>query len=45
MGQMRNTYKILVRRREGKKQLERSKSRWKDNIKMNLLETGCEGVD
>jgi hypothetical protein len=33
---MRNAYKILVRRPEGKRQLGRPRHRWKDNIKMYL---------
>jgi len=38
MGEMRNAYKISVRKPEGKKQLGRSKCKWKDNIKMDLRE-------
>jgi hypothetical protein len=29
----------------GKKQLERHRRRWKDNIKMDLKEVGCQNVD
>jgi hypothetical protein len=39
MGEMRNIYKILVRKPEEKKPLERARCRWKDNIKMDLRET------
>jgi hypothetical protein len=35
---MRNAYKILVGKPEGKKPLERPRPRWEDNIKMNLRE-------
>jgi hypothetical protein len=31
-----DTYTILVRKPEGKRTLERSSSRWKNNIKMYL---------
>jgi hypothetical protein len=34
MGNMRNSYKILVRRSEGKSPLGRPRHRWKDNIRM-----------
>ena len=30
---------------EGKVPLRRAKRRWEDNIKMDLLEVGCEGMD
>ena len=30
---------------EGKKPLARSRHRWEDNIKMDLQEVGCEGMD
>jgi hypothetical protein len=32
----RNTYKILIRKPEGKGTLGRFKYRWEDNIKMDL---------
>jgi hypothetical protein len=43
---MRNTYKILVEKPEGKRPLGRPRRRWEDNIKMNLREIrfGC-GLD
>jgi hypothetical protein len=37
---MRNTYKILVGKLEGKIPLERRKRRWEGNIKMDLTDTG-----
>jgi hypothetical protein len=30
---------------EGKRQLERPKCRWEDNIKADLQEVGCGGMD
>jgi hypothetical protein len=40
MGEKRNAYRLLVGKPEGKRPLERSKRRWVDNIKMDLLEIG-----
>jgi hypothetical protein len=45
MGKMRNAYKILVRKPEGKRPLRRPGHRWEDNIGMDLREIGWEGVD
>jgi hypothetical protein len=42
---MRNTYKILVRKPEGKRSLGRPRRRWEDNIEMYLREIGFGGVD
>jgi hypothetical protein len=36
MGEKRNTYRILVGKPEGKRPLERSRRRWRDNINWNL---------
>jgi hypothetical protein len=36
MGLKRNSYRILVRKLEGKRPLGRPRRRWKDNIKMDL---------
>jgi hypothetical protein len=36
---------VLVRKPEGKRQRERPKRTWEDNIKMDLKEVGCGGVD
>jgi len=33
-----------VRKPEGKRPLGRPRGRWKDNIKMDLQEVGCEGM-
>jgi len=37
--------KILVVKPEGRRPLGRSGHRWEDNIRMDLREIGCEGVD
>jgi hypothetical protein len=41
---MRNIYKVLVGKPEGKRSFERPMHRWKNNIKMELTETGWEDV-
>jgi hypothetical protein len=45
MGEKRNVYRLLVRKREGKRPLGRSRCRWINNIKMDLLEIGVSVVD
>jgi transcription termination factor 2 len=45
MGQMRNFYKVLVGKTDGKRPLGIPRRRWKDNIKMYLRKIGLEGVD
>jgi len=45
MGDMRNAYKILVGKPEGKRPLGRPRPRWKDNIRMDVRKMGWEGVD
>jgi len=45
MGERRGVYKILVGKPEGRRPLGRPGRRWKDNIKMDLQEVGCEGMD
>jgi hypothetical protein len=40
MGQMRNMYKILVGKPEGKRLLGRPRCRWEFNIRMDLREMG-----
>jgi len=42
---MRNAYKTLVGRPEGKRPFGRSRRRWEDNIIMNVREIGWEVVD
>jgi hypothetical protein len=45
MGEMRNAYKILVGKPEGKKPLRRARHRWQSNIRMDPGEIVWEGVD
>jgi hypothetical protein len=45
MGEMRNTYKILVGKAQGKRPLRRPRRRFEDNIKIYLTEIGWEVVD
>jgi hypothetical protein len=45
MGEMRNGYKILVRKPEGKRSLGKPRCRWEDNIRMDLRHVAWEGVD
>jgi hypothetical protein len=42
MGEGRRVYRVLVGRSEGKRTLERPRSRWKENIDMDLMETGID---
>jgi hypothetical protein len=41
MGKMKNAYEILVGKSEVKRELERSRHRWKDNIKMGFKAVEC----
>jgi hypothetical protein len=45
MGEKRNVYMLLVGKPEGKIPLGRLRRRWKDNIKMDLLEIVLSFVD
>jgi hypothetical protein len=45
MGEIRNACKNLVGTPEGKRPLGILRSRWEDNIKMDLRETGFRDVD
>jgi hypothetical protein len=47
MGEKRNVYRILVGIPEGKRPLGRPRSRWVNNIKMDLTrrEIGWDGMD
>jgi hypothetical protein len=40
-----NAYRILVEKPEGKRPLGRPRRKWVNNIKMDLRETGWDGVD
>jgi hypothetical protein len=42
---MRNAYKILLGKPEGKRSLGRPNRTWEDNIRMDLREIGYEGVE
>jgi hypothetical protein len=44
-GKKRNAYRILVRKSEGKRPLGRPRSRWVDNIKMDLKEIEWDSMD
>jgi hypothetical protein len=45
MGKSRGVYRVLVGKPEGKRPLGRPSHRWEDDIKMDLQEVGCEGMD
>jgi hypothetical protein len=45
MGERRGVYRVLVEKPEGKRLLGRPRRRWEDNIKMDLQEVGCGGMD
>jgi hypothetical protein len=44
-GGKKNVYRLLVGKPEGKRPLGRSRHRWIDDIKMDLLEIGLSVVD
>jgi hypothetical protein len=41
----RGVYRVLVVKPEGKGPLGRPRHRWEDNIRMDLQEVGCGGMD
>jgi hypothetical protein len=43
MGERRGSYKVLVRKPEGKRPLGRPRRRREDNIKMDIQEVGLGG--
>ena len=45
MGESRGTYRVLVGKSEEKRPRGISRRRWKDNIKKDLQEVGCGGMD
>jgi hypothetical protein len=45
IGEKRNAYRILMGKLEGKIPLGRPRRRWVGNIKMDLRETWCYGMD
>jgi len=38
-------YRVLEGKPEGKRPLEITRTRWEDNIKMDIQEVGCGGLD
>jgi len=44
-GGRRGVYRDLVGKPEGKRPLVRPRCKWEDNIKMDLQEVGCDGMD
>ena len=45
IGERIGVYRVLVGKPEGKRPLGRHRRRWEDNIKKDLQEVGCGGVD
>jgi len=45
MGERRGVYRVLVGKHEGKRPLGRPRRRWGDNIRIDLQEVGCWGMD
>ena len=45
MGERRGVCGVLVCKPQGKRPLGRPRRRWEDNIKMDLHEVGCGGMD
>jgi hypothetical protein len=45
MGEIRKAYKILVGKPKLKRPLGRSRHKWVNNIKIDLKDIWCEGVD
>jgi hypothetical protein len=44
-GEGRGVYRVLVGKPEGRRPLGRPRHRWEDNIKMDLREVECGGMD
>jgi hypothetical protein len=45
MGEKSNAYRLLLGKPAGKRPLGRPRHRWVDNMKMDLSEIGCGGMD
>ena len=45
MGESRGVCRVLVGKPEGKRSLGRPRHRWEDNIKIDLQEMRCGGMD
>jgi len=44
-GEGRGVYRVLVGKPEGRRPLGRPRRRWEYNIKMDLQEVGCRGME
>jgi hypothetical protein len=44
-GEGRGVYRVFLGKPEGKRPLGRPRCRWEDNIKIDLQEVGCGGMD
>ena len=44
-GEVRGVYRVLVGKPEGRRPLGRPRRRWEYNIKMDLQEVGCRGME
>ena len=45
IGDGRGVYRVVVGKPEGRRPLGRPRRRWEDNIRMDLKEVGCGGMD
>jgi len=45
MGERRGVYRVLVGKPDGKTPLGSPRRRWEDNIKMDIQDVGCRGMD
>ena len=45
MGERRGVYRVVVGKFEGRRPIGRPRHRWEDNIKMDLQEVRCRGMD
>jgi len=45
MWERRGVYRVLLEKTEGQRQLGRPRRKWEDNIKMDLQEVGCGGMN
>jgi len=45
MGNRRCVFRVMVAKPGGKRPLGRPRRRWDDNIKMDIQEVGCGGMD
>ena len=45
MGERKGLYNVLVGKPDGRRPLGRPRRKWEDNIKLDLQEVGCAGMD